>query len=110
MLTFNPKLALLVLLPFPLFLLISKVFGKGIHHWSLLTMEGLAEASNQLQWWIARPSNRATRMNSGYGISTQSVSLGLSVAIATSTSCATTSTRTFSVCPSPSISAGARVT
>jgi ATP-binding cassette subfamily B protein len=53
MMTFNPKLALLVLLPYPLFLLIARFFGKGIHHWSLLAQESLANASSQLQETIS---------------------------------------------------------
>ena len=53
MMTVNARLALLVLLPYPLFILIARTFGRSIHHWSLLTQEGLAEASNQLQETIS---------------------------------------------------------
>ena len=53
MVTMNAKLALLVLLPYPLFVLIARLLGRSIHHWSLLSMEGLAEASNQLQETIS---------------------------------------------------------
>src|SRR4029450_9732939 len=53
MMTVNARLALLVLLPYPLFILIARRFGRSIHHWSLLTQEGLAEASNQLQETIS---------------------------------------------------------
>ena len=49
MVTLNAKLALLVLLPYPLFIGIARTLGRAIHHWSLLTQEGLADASNQLQ-------------------------------------------------------------
>jgi ATP-binding cassette subfamily B protein len=53
MVAMNAKLALLVLLPYPLFVLIARLLGRSIHHWSLLSMEGLAEASNQLQETIS---------------------------------------------------------
>ena len=49
MLTLNPRLALCVLLPYPLFILFARAIGRRVHHWSLLTQEGLGEASNQLQ-------------------------------------------------------------
>ena len=49
MLSMNVKLALLVLLPYPLFIIIARTLGRSIHHWSMLTQEGLAEASSQLQ-------------------------------------------------------------
>jgi len=47
------QLALLVLLPYPAFIAIARVFGRAIHHWSLLTQEGLGQLSNQLQEGIA---------------------------------------------------------
>jgi ATP-binding cassette subfamily B protein len=47
------QLALLVLLPYPLFIAIARVFGRLIHSWSLLTQEGLGQLSNQLQESIA---------------------------------------------------------
>ncbi len=53
MMMVNARLAFLVLLPYPLFILIARAFGRSIHHWSLLTQEGLAEASNQLQETIS---------------------------------------------------------
>jgi ATP-binding cassette subfamily B protein len=53
MMTVNARLALLVLLPYPLFIWIARSLGRAIHHWSLLTQEGLAEASNQLQETIS---------------------------------------------------------
>ncbi len=53
MLSMDVKLALLVLLPYPLFIVIARTLGRSIHHWSLLTQEGLAEASSQLQETIS---------------------------------------------------------
>jgi ATP-binding cassette subfamily B protein len=53
MLTKNVKLTLLVLLPYPLFIVIARALGRAIHHWSLLIQEGLAEASNQVQETIS---------------------------------------------------------
>jgi ATP-binding cassette subfamily B protein len=53
MVSLNPKLALLVLAPYPLFVFVARALGRAIHHWSLLTQEGLAEASNQLQETIS---------------------------------------------------------
>jgi ATP-binding cassette subfamily B protein len=53
MVTLNPKLTLWVLIPYPLFIIVARLLGRSIHHWSLLTMEGLAEASNQLQEMIS---------------------------------------------------------
>lgn len=49
MVTMNAKLALFVLAPYPLFILVARALGHSIHHWSMQTQEGLAEASNQLQ-------------------------------------------------------------
>jgi ATP-binding cassette subfamily B protein len=49
MLSLNPRLALLVLLPYPLFILFARAIGRRVHHWSLQAQEGLGEASNQLQ-------------------------------------------------------------
>ena len=45
----NWRLALLVLVPYPVFIWMARGLGRSIHHWSLRTQEGLAEASNQLQ-------------------------------------------------------------
>jgi len=53
MVSLNPKLALLVLAPYPFFILVARALGRSIHHWSLLTQEGLAETSNQLQETIS---------------------------------------------------------
>jgi ATP-binding cassette, subfamily B, multidrug efflux pump len=53
MMTVNMRLAFLVLLPYPLFIFIARTLGRAVHHWSLLTQEGLAEASNQLQETIS---------------------------------------------------------
>jgi ATP-binding cassette subfamily B protein len=53
MLALNPWLTLWVLLPYPLFILIARLLGRSIHHWSLLSMEGLASASNLLQETIS---------------------------------------------------------
>ena len=53
MATMNAELALYVLLPYPLFLVIARLAGRSIHHWSLRTQEGIAEASNQLHECIS---------------------------------------------------------
>ena len=44
---------MLVLIPYPAFILIARWFGRSIHHWSLATQEGLADLSNQLQETIS---------------------------------------------------------
>jgi ATP-binding cassette subfamily B multidrug efflux pump len=49
MLAINVKVALLVLLPYPLFILIARTFGRSVHRWSLATQVGLGEMSNRLQ-------------------------------------------------------------
>jgi ATP-binding cassette subfamily B multidrug efflux pump len=49
MFAIDAKLALLVLLPYPAFILIARVLGRSIHQWSLLVQEGLGELSNRLQ-------------------------------------------------------------
>jgi ATP-binding cassette subfamily B protein len=43
------QLALLVLAPYPLFLLVTRSLGKGVHRWSIAVQEGLGDLSNQLQ-------------------------------------------------------------
>ncbi len=43
------RLALLVLVPYPAFIWMARGMGRAIHHWSLRTQEGLADASNELQ-------------------------------------------------------------
>jgi ATP-binding cassette subfamily B protein len=53
MLSLNARLALFVLLPYPLFILFARAIGRRVHQWSLLTQEGLGEASNQLQETIS---------------------------------------------------------
>ncbi len=49
MLAINVKVALLVLVPYPLFILIARTFGRSVHKWSLATQVGLGEMSNRLQ-------------------------------------------------------------
>ena len=53
MFSLNPVLTLFVVAPFPLFVLVARLFGRGIHHWSLLAQEGLGDLSNRLQESIA---------------------------------------------------------
>jgi ATP-binding cassette subfamily B protein len=43
------RLTALLLIPYPLFLLIGRTLGRGIHHASLLVQQGLADLSNRLQ-------------------------------------------------------------
>ncbi|MBW2242698.1 MAG: ABC transporter ATP-binding protein [Deltaproteobacteria bacterium] len=45
----NPKLAALVLIPYPLFILISRAFGRAMHSSNLAVQVGLADMSNHLQ-------------------------------------------------------------
>jgi ATP-binding cassette subfamily B protein len=49
MLALNPWLTLLVLMPYPLFIFITRAFGRSMHSSSIAVQEGLAEMSNQLQ-------------------------------------------------------------
>ena len=49
MFSIDAKLTLLVMLPYPAFILIARTLGRSIHHWSLLTQEGLADLSHRLQ-------------------------------------------------------------
>lgn len=49
MLAINVKVSLMVLLPYPLFILIARTFGRSVHRWSLATQVGLGEMSNRLQ-------------------------------------------------------------
>jgi ATP-binding cassette subfamily B protein len=49
MLALDVKLALLVILPYPLFILAGRTLARSIHHWSLRVQEGLADLSNRLQ-------------------------------------------------------------
>lgn len=53
MLATDARLAIAVLLPYPLFVVISRSFGKRMHASSLAVQEGLAELSNGLQETIA---------------------------------------------------------
>jgi ATP-binding cassette subfamily B protein len=43
------QLALLVLAPYPLFLLVTRGLGRAVHRWSIAVQEGLGDLSNQLQ-------------------------------------------------------------
>jgi ATP-binding cassette subfamily B protein len=45
----NPSLALLVLLPYPLFILISRSFGTALYSRNMAVQVGLADLSNQVQ-------------------------------------------------------------
>ncbi|MCP3983975.1 MAG: ABC transporter ATP-binding protein [bacterium] len=45
----NPKLAALVLIPYPLFILTSRAFGRAMHSSNLAVQVGLADMSNHLQ-------------------------------------------------------------
>lgn len=49
MLWMNPTLALFVALPYPLFILIARGFGRAMHANNLAVQVGLADMSNQLQ-------------------------------------------------------------
>lgn len=53
MFSLNPTLALLVLVPYPLFLFVARGFGRNMHRSNLDVQEGLASLSNQLQESIA---------------------------------------------------------
>jgi len=53
MFSLNPTLALLVLVPYPLFLFVARGFGRNMHRSNLDVQEGLAALSNQLQESIA---------------------------------------------------------
>jgi len=53
MLTLDVKLGLLVLLPYPAFLLIARSFGRAMHRTNLRLQEGLASLSNSLQETIS---------------------------------------------------------
>ncbi len=53
MVSISPKLALLVMLPFPFFVLVARVFGTHLHARNLAAQEGLGEMSNQVQESIA---------------------------------------------------------
>jgi len=49
----DPFLALLVMLPYPAFVLIARAFGRALHMRNLATQEGLAEMSNLVQESVA---------------------------------------------------------
>jgi len=53
MLTIDVKVTLFVLVPYPLFILIARTFGRSVHRWSLATQVGLGEISSRLQETIA---------------------------------------------------------
>jgi ATP-binding cassette subfamily B multidrug efflux pump len=53
MFSLNARLAALVLLPYPLFIGIARLFGARMHRASLAVQEGLGEMSNRLQETIA---------------------------------------------------------
>jgi ATP-binding cassette subfamily B protein len=53
MFVLNVKLALLVLLPYPLFILIARGFGRAMHASNLAVQVGLADLSSQLQETIS---------------------------------------------------------
>jgi ATP-binding cassette subfamily B protein len=53
MLSLDVRLALLVLLPYPAFLLIARSFGGAMHRTNLRLQEGLASLSNMLQETIS---------------------------------------------------------
>jgi len=49
MFVLDVKLALLVLVPYPLFILLARAFGRRLHRANVAVQEGLAELGNQLQ-------------------------------------------------------------
>jgi len=53
MMSINVVVTLVVLAPYPLFILIARTFGRSIHRWSLATQESLGEISNRLQETIS---------------------------------------------------------
>ncbi len=53
MFVLNAKLAILVLLPYPLFILIARAFGRSMHSSNLAVQVGLADLSSQLQETIS---------------------------------------------------------
>ncbi|MBW2713422.1 MAG: ABC transporter ATP-binding protein [Deltaproteobacteria bacterium] len=53
MFSINAKLALLSLLPFPIFIWLARTVAKNLHHWNVAAQEGLAELSSQLQETIS---------------------------------------------------------
>ena len=53
MFSLDAKLALLVLLPYPLFIFVARGFGSRMHRANLAVQEGLGELSNGLQETIA---------------------------------------------------------
>ena len=53
MFVLNAKLAFLVLLPYPLFILIARAFGRSMHANNLAVQVGLADLSSQLQETIS---------------------------------------------------------
>lgn len=53
MFSLDPLLAALVLIPYPLFILIARAFGRSMHGSNLAAQEGLAALGSQLQETIA---------------------------------------------------------
>jgi len=53
MVMISPKLAFFVMLPFPLFVLVARIFGTSLHARNLASQESLGEMSNQVQESIA---------------------------------------------------------
>jgi len=53
MLWLDWQLALLVIVPYPVFIWIARTLGRAIHHWSLQVQEGLGDLSNRLQETIS---------------------------------------------------------
>ncbi len=49
MVAISPKLALLVVLPYPLFIFVARIFGTSLHTRNLDSQVALANASNQVQ-------------------------------------------------------------
>ncbi len=49
----SPKLALLVMLPYPLFVVVGRLFGGAMHARNLAVQQGLGEMSNQVQESVA---------------------------------------------------------
>jgi ATP-binding cassette subfamily B protein len=53
MFVLNAKLAVLVLLPYPLFILLARRFGAALHGRNLAVQQGLADLSNRVQEAVA---------------------------------------------------------
>ncbi len=53
MLHIDPKLTVLSLFPYPLFIFLASLYGKSMHRWSLLSQQALSDLSSFLQERIA---------------------------------------------------------